>query len=172
MSKHAELLREVPIFGAIREDIIDFLLASGRPQRLRAGDWLMREGDPTGSMYVIERGEIAVLKAHGERQYLINTLRDGDCIGEMALFDLMPRSASALALSHVSLLEIGSAALHELYQRDLEQFALIQMNMGREVTRRLRECEEHIFRQLDYPEFDPGPDSALPWPGRSTRSGG
>ena len=172
VSKHAQLLREVPIFGAIREDIIDFLLASGRAMSLRAGDWLMREGDPSGSMYVIERGEIAVLKAHGERQYLINTLRDGDCIGEMALFDLMPRSASALALTHVSLLEIDSAALHELYQRDLEQFALIQMNMGREVTRRLRECEEHIFRQLDFPEFDPGPDPDMPWPESATRVDG
>ncbi|MCB1908556.1 MAG: Crp/Fnr family transcriptional regulator [Rhodocyclaceae bacterium] len=172
MTEHAQLLREVPIFGAIREDIIDFLLSKGRTMTLRAGDWLMHEGDPIGSMYVIERGEIAVLKAHGDRQYLINTLREGDCIGEMALFDLMPRSASALALSHVSLIEIDSASLHELYQRDLEQFALIQMNMGREVTRRLRECEEHIFRQLDYPEFDPGPDPGQPWPGRSTRAGG
>lgn len=158
MSRPAKLLREVPIFGAIREDIIDFLLSRGREKTLRAGEWLLREGEPPGSMYIIEHGEIAVLKAHDNRQYLINTLRDGDCIGEMTLFDLMPRSASALALSRVTLLEIGAGVLHELYTRDLEQFALIQMNMGREVTRRLRECEEHIFRQLDYPEYDPGPD--------------
>ncbi|MCB1887872.1 MAG: cyclic nucleotide-binding domain-containing protein [Rhodocyclaceae bacterium] len=173
MSQHARLLREVPIFGAIREDIIDFLLQKGREHQVRQGDWVLREGDAGGSMFVIDHGEVAVLKSHEGRQYLLNTLRDGDCIGEMALFDLMPRSASVLALSRVTLLEIDGSALHELYKRDIEQFALIQMNMGREVTRRLRECEAHIFRKLDYPEFDPGPDSSDPltetnleWPGR------
>ena len=38
----------------------------------------------------------------------------------------------------------------ELYQHDLEQFTLLQMNLGREVSRRLREADERLFRmQMD-----------------------
>jgi CRP-like cAMP-binding protein len=43
-------------------------------------------------------------------------------------------------------IQITAASLYQVYEKDVEQFALIQMNMGREVSRRLREADERIFR--------------------------
>jgi CRP/FNR family transcriptional regulator, cyclic AMP receptor protein len=43
-------------------------------------------------------------------------------------------------------IEIATTALHRLAERDMEQFALIQMNIGREVCRRLRATDELLFR--------------------------
>ena len=65
----------------------------------------------------------------------------------MALFDFFPRSASAIATLPSEVIEITSANLLEVYQQDLEQFAMIQMNMGREVTRRLRKADDQLFQQ-------------------------
>ena len=45
-------------------------------------------------------------------------------------------------------IEITSTSLMDVYQHDIEQFALIQMNMGREVSRRLREVDEQLFHLL------------------------
>ena len=154
MSLHARLLRETPVFGAIREDIIDFLLAHGKTVVLARGDWLLREGDASGSMFVVEEGALAILKQDRGRHYLLSALKRGDCVGEMALFDLMPRSASALASESARLLELSSASLLAVAERDMEQFALIQMNLGREVTRRLRACEAQLFLRGSFPEFD------------------
>jgi hypothetical protein len=42
--------------------------------------------------------------------------------------------------------EVGTNDLLRLYECDIEQFALIQMNMGREVCRRLRATDELLFR--------------------------
>jgi CRP-like cAMP-binding protein len=72
----------------------------------------------------------------------------GDCFGEMALVDLFPRSASALAVETCAALQITPSILQEIYQHDLEQFTLLQMNMGREISRRLREVDELLFRTL------------------------
>ena len=69
-------------------------------------------------------------------------LHEGDCLGEMALFDYMPRSASAIAQSNCRLIEITSQNLYDIYKKDMEQFALIQMNLGREIARRLRRADE------------------------------
>lgn len=154
MTQHARLLRETPIFGAIREDIIDYLLERSSVIELDRCGWLLREGEAMGSMFVVECGELVILKMHEGCQYLLSTMGRGDCIGEMALFDLMPRSASALATVPSQLLEITAASLLEIAERDMEQFALIQMNMGREVTRRLRICEERIFRHEQFPAYD------------------
>jgi hypothetical protein len=43
-------------------------------------------------------------------------------------------------------IEIAAADLHRLYEHDVEQFALIQMNIGREVCRRLRAMDDLMFR--------------------------
>jgi CRP-like cAMP-binding protein len=63
----------------------------------------------------------------------------------MALMDLMPRSASVQADEDCVAIELGSGDLYRLSKHDLGQFALIQMNMGREVSRRLRETDELLF---------------------------
>lgn len=153
MGSRARLLKETPIFGAIREDIIDFVLERSATPRLGKGSYLFREGDRSDSMYVIEQGEIAIVKRHQEHEYLLRKMGSGDCIGEMSLFDLMPRSASAYVLGDVQMIEITTATLMDIYQRDLEQFALLQMNMGREVTRRLRLCDERRFQAGRDSEF-------------------
>jgi CRP-like cAMP-binding protein len=64
----------------------------------------------------------------------------------MALLDLFPRSASVRAVDDCRAIEIGSAALYRLFEHDAEQFALIQMNIAREVCRRLRATDERLFQ--------------------------
>ncbi|WP_280155327.1 cyclic nucleotide-binding domain-containing protein [Piscinibacter sp. XHJ-5] len=141
-----ELLQGMPIFGAIREDILRFLLDQARSVSIHAGEFFFHEGDAATGMYVLEQGRVAVLKHWKGQSFLLRELAEGDCFGEMALMDLMPRSASVRALEDCSAIEIRSAHLHALYRQDVEQFALVQMNMGREVSRRLRAAVEQLFR--------------------------
>ena len=55
---------------------------------------------------------------------------------------------AALALSDLALAPKAKAARTVSYTHlhDLEQFTLIQMNLGREVSRRLRDADEELFR--------------------------
>jgi CRP-like cAMP-binding protein len=69
--------------------------------------------------------------------------------------DLGPRSASVRALGDCTAICISAANLYQLYTLDLKQFTLIQMNMGREVCRRLREADSRLFRaKMALPEAD------------------
>lgn len=69
---------------------------------------------------------------------MLRELGPGDCFGEMAMIDFAPRSASVQALAPCRAFALSIARLHRLYEQDLEQFALIQMNLSRELSRRLR----------------------------------
>jgi CRP/FNR family transcriptional regulator, cyclic AMP receptor protein len=141
-----ELLQCMPIFGALREDVLRFLLEQARSVALRAGEFFFHEGDAAIGMYVIEQGRVAVLKQWKGQAFMLRELVEGDCFGEMALMDLMPRSASVKAIVDCSAIEIRPEHLLGLFKLDAEQFALVQMNMGREVSRRLRAADELLFR--------------------------
>ena len=141
-----ELLQQMPIFGAISADVLQFLLEPARSVFIPAGEFFFREKDEARCMYVLETGRVAVLKSWGEREFLVRHLGRGDCFGEMALLDLFPRSASVRAEEDSAAIELAPSHLYRLFERDAPQFALIQMNLGREMSRRLRETNELLFR--------------------------
>ena len=142
----SEVLQSMPIFGALREEALQVLLEHARSVEVRGGAFFFRENDPARSMFVLEAGTAQVTKRWRGREFVLNNLKPGDCFGEMALMDLAPRSASVQAESPCRALRITPADLYRLCHRDAEQFAVIQMNIGREVCRRLRATDEMLFR--------------------------
>ena len=140
-----ELLQRMPVFGGIRIDILQVLLASCPVVSVPENDYFFREHEHGESMFVLETGKVHVLKAWRGQDHLLQTLNVGDCFGEMALIDHCARSASVRAVENCSAIDISTATLYRVYAQDLKQFTLIQMNMGREVCRRLREVDERLF---------------------------
>jgi CRP/FNR family transcriptional regulator, cyclic AMP receptor protein len=141
-----ELLQRMPVFGAIRDDTLAFLLQQARSVQVATGQLFFRQHDPADTMFVLEAGRVVVFKSWHGQDVALHDLGAGDCFGEMALMDLLPRSASVRADTDCQAIEISAADLHQLFQRDAEQFALLQMNIGREVCRRLRATSELLFQ--------------------------
>jgi CRP-like cAMP-binding protein len=155
-------LQAMPIFGGIREDVLRFLLERCTRVSLPQDEYFFREDDPADGLFVLERGRVAVLKAWDGHQHLLGHLKAGDCFGEMALMDLFPRSASVLAIEPCTALHLTNDGFYQLYKKNLEQFALIQMNLGREVSRRLRAADERWFRMGTRDPYPVRSDGQLP----------
>ena len=144
--EHAELLQSMPVFGGLHESALQQLLARAAQVRVASGSAFFREGDTARAMYVLESGRVAVTKHWRGGEFLLHELGAGDCFGEMALMDLQPRSASVFALQDCVAIEFGSDDMLHLFETDVEQFALMQMNLGREICRRLRATDDLLFR--------------------------
>lgn len=154
-------LQRMPIFGGMRAETLEFLLDASAMVQVKKGQFFFHEHEKADSMYVLEAGEVAVLKLWSGRHCLLGHLRQGDCFGEMALMDLFPRSASVVAVEDCEAIELSNASFYKVYEKDLEQFALIQMNIGREVSRRLRAADDRLFRaRMGAPADEP--DCSLP----------
>ena len=148
-----KLLQGMPIFGGIRADVLQFLLGLCPVVSVPTNEYFFHEHDQADSMFVLEAGKVAVLKSWRGQEYLLKILKEGDCFGEMAVMDLSPRSASIRAVEDCAAIRVSAANLYKLYEQDPKQFALIQMNMGREVTRRLREADDRLFKRMG-PDVD------------------
>lgn len=139
-----DLLQQTPIFGGMRSDIAELVLSLSRSVSVRQGDFFFHEGDQGDSLFVLVSGTAAVTKHRDGAGQLLCRLHGGECFGEMAVMDLMPRSASVVAIEDCTAIEVPVDILLRVYEQDIEQFALFEMNMGREVSRRLRLTDERF----------------------------
>ncbi|MEN8167186.1 MAG: cyclic nucleotide-binding domain-containing protein [Pseudomonadota bacterium] len=143
--RQLQLLQEMPIFGGVLEQTLEFILNHAGVIEVDKGHYFFQEDDLANSMYVLETGEVEVVRAWQGKEYSLNHLNPGDCFGEMALMGFRPRSASVRALQDSQAIEITTGLFLELYDAYPQQFTLIQMNMGREVCRRLYEADTRLF---------------------------
>ena len=149
---YANLLGDIAIFGGINQDAIHFILSKATLVNKKKNQYYFNENDIAENMYILISGEVEVVKIRDDNAYTISTLQKGECFGEMALLDHYPRSASVRCSQNSTALQIDIDCFEKLYQRDVKQFAILQMNLGREVCRRLREANELLFEnEIDDP---------------------
>lgn len=146
LTRHTELLQQMPIFGGLPAEALEVLLEQATTVTVAAQAFFFREGDPAVSMFVVEGGSVSVLRNWKGRELVLRQLGKGDCFGEMALLDLFPRSAAVRADEDCTAIELTPAHLYRLFERDPAQFATIQMNIAREMSRRLRHTDDLLFR--------------------------
>ncbi|MEJ2694209.1 MAG: cyclic nucleotide-binding domain-containing protein [Candidatus Thiodiazotropha sp.] len=139
------VLQEMPIFGGVEMSTLERLLAGAEPIQIETGDTLFMEGDLDNSVYVLERGRVGVYRTWQGHEYLLRELSSGDCLGEMAMIDCKPRSATVRVLESGAVIRISVAQMGQLYIENPEQHALIYMNLAREVCRRLRVADQRLF---------------------------
>ena len=140
------LLQSTPFFGATNERSVALLLGLSKTIHLSAGEFFFHQNDKGDSLFLLEKGRAEIFKTFNGIDYVLRTVNNGDCFGEMALIDFTPRSATVRAKTDCTAIEISSKALHSLYQQDCEQFLIVQMNVSREVSRRLRLSDERWFQ--------------------------
>jgi CRP-like cAMP-binding protein len=132
-------LRDIGLFAGLSDDALDALLADLTVATVEAGEFVMREGETAREMFVVIGGELEVVKktaSGGEARFAL--LGPGDWVGEMSILDVMPRSASVRSLAPSLLLVVSASDLDKLYRRDLASYAMVVMNIARELSRRLR----------------------------------
>ena len=105
---------------------------------VKKGDYIFREGDPADVMYMIHKGKVQISKETGAFDEKIRILREGEFVGEMAVINKMPRSASAFAVEDCVLIKMDPQSFHETVQKNHE-FAVSVIQL---LSDRLRETDE------------------------------
>ena len=144
-NERIDLLRNTSIFAAISPGALELLLQRARRRIVGKGEYFFREGEQGTSIFVLERGQVSILKRWNGEDYVIRHLGAGDFFGEIAVLDLLPRSASVVADGDCEAIEFRASDVLAIARHDLEQFTMIYMNIARELGRRLRHANQVVF---------------------------
>ncbi len=79
-------------------------------------DIIFCEYEPGDAFYLIQNGKVRISKIMGDIEKTIDVLYPGEIFGEMAILEEAPRSASAIALDKVKMLEFNRANFEILLQ--------------------------------------------------------
>jgi len=112
----AARLSTVDIFSPLTADERLTLAESSAGRIFAPGETIIRAGDHGASMFILHRGSVDVRVESNDQSRTVNTLREGDFFGEMALFTGEPRTASVVAADETEVLEIGHAAMKSLFE--------------------------------------------------------
>jgi CRP-like cAMP-binding protein len=101
------LLRKVSLFAELDEAPLRKLAAQHKLTSHRKGAYIMRAGDAGDSLLIVESGVVEVVLDRPTGQAVrLSSVHRGEYFGEMALFDGQARSASAIALTDCSIIEL------------------------------------------------------------------
>ncbi len=109
--KDIEALRQAPICHFFQDTELESIYSAGKKVSLKKDEVLFPEQSVQETMYIILSGSLEVYK----KQNRIAVRGVGDFLGEMALLESKPRSASVRALSDAVVLEIGKETFFEYF---------------------------------------------------------
>lgn len=135
-------LRRYSLFGGLIDGQLEWLIGRVQVVSVASGETIMREGERGDRLYCIVEGEVEVLRREAEGvNTVIARLGPGETIGEMELIDMMPRSATVMALAPCTLYALALKDILALQREDLPAFTLVVMNLARDLSRRLRRMD-------------------------------
>jgi CRP/FNR family cyclic AMP-dependent transcriptional regulator len=130
MDQKLELLRRVPLFSGMGEEELLEIARIAEEMDAPAGKALTHEGRHEGYFFIIVSGSVRIERA-GQT---INTIHDGDFLGEIALLDGGPRTATATTETPCQLIVMT----HQRFEQLLDRSPSIRAAVLEEVGRRLR----------------------------------
>ncbi len=168
----AELfLQSLPLFQGVKEGALARLAAESRFRLFPAGALLFRQGEAGATCHIIARGRVRVFVATEDgRELSVRILGPGEIVGEMAVFEDLPRSASVEALEETEALELHRDALLRAVREDSTLALRLLQSLSARLRHATAEAEglasltvaERLMRSLE---------QLAQWAGRSVAGG-
>jgi CRP-like cAMP-binding protein len=133
-----QALASTPVLAGTNLAAKTLLAEEGVVRDFAAGEWIVREGEEGHAFFILVAGEVEVVKLAGvPEEVTLCALKQGEFFGEMCILAPMARAASIRPVGPVRVIEIKAATLHHLYQKMPDQYAIVLLNLARDLARRL-----------------------------------
>ncbi|MFW5728237.1 MAG: cyclic nucleotide-binding domain-containing protein [bacterium] len=140
-------LKKHSLFGGVTEEAFAEIRPLVQTLEFVPGQDIVTEGAVNDRIYLIVKGSVEILKAFPQRPgefRRITNMREGDTFGEMELIDIQPCAATVRALEATTTLTLSNRDLYSISKRDMKTYAILIMNLAREISRRLRATDELV----------------------------
>ncbi len=140
-----ELLKRLDLFTSLSESDLIKIVQTSDDLVLKKDELLFEEGTTEKKMYVILSGQILIYKGRRSIKRII-VLEQGDYVGEMAMVDGLPRSASTKALCDTVLLSINESIFNKVIACNSRQLLAMMRIFSSRIRNDLQSMENDMSR--------------------------
>lgn len=148
-----EYLTQVPLFTGLTKPELERIAPLCRMIEGKEGDCLIREGHEVRAIYFIVEGEASIIKEMDVDIHIpIATARNGAILGEMALLENAPASATVEAKGPFKALVIDRAEFNRLMESECTLGYKIARRLGQIESARLRATSGLLAEYINLPQ--------------------
>jgi CRP/FNR family cyclic AMP-dependent transcriptional regulator len=141
---YEDQLKQVELFEGLDKKELSLLAKTCTERQFPTGAVLMQEGEAGAGLFILIEGKVHVTQSAGPGQPPrdITTLGAGEVIGEMALLDNLPRSATVTAIEPCRCLLVPVWD----FRATLRETPEIAIKLLVQLSRRLRKTEQQLYK--------------------------
>ena len=128
------------MFSGLSPEDLEKIAEIAEEQLFHDQQLLCREGEPGNTLFIIASGVVDVLKKVGDTEQVLASRTTGDFVGEMAILELAPRSATLRAKGGVRTLVIDGDSFNTI----LLDRPQVTVSVLRRMSKRVRELNEKV----------------------------
>ena len=153
------ILSHISMLGAVPEDKQARLFKRLETAHFKKGDYIFCKGDEPTHIYMVMSGQVDLQVTDNDVIVDKVKLGVGESFGEASLMSMHKHTATAVAMEETEIIVLSRHALIRLHQQDIELFALLMMNIARELARRLKLTDDILLHYLH--DHKGGPPSGV-----------
>jgi CRP/FNR family transcriptional regulator len=141
---YEDALARVDLFSSLPKKELKDLAAYCREGKYSPGSVLISQGEQGVGLSILTKGTVRITRANSPdgAEEVLGTAGEGDVIGEMALLDDLPRSATVTAVDDVSVLSLPLWEFRRILRRILSSDPDVGLDLLAVLSRRLRKAEQ------------------------------
>ncbi|RME22172.1 MAG: cyclic nucleotide-binding domain-containing protein [Deltaproteobacteria bacterium] len=135
-------IERFPVFRKLERPDLDSVFEGSTIARFEAGEVIIREGDDSRELYIMQEGQAKVIMDTPKGKLLLDRLSRGSFFGEVALMTGKPRTATVVAETDVTAIVIG----HRTMEGILAKYPKVRKMINAVVEARVKNTIEKTTR--------------------------
>ena len=143
-----EELRQFAILSSLSDDELALLIRLGELVHCRAGDVVIKRGDPGDALFFVLAGSVRARIFVGGDEKRLARISSGEFFGDMAMFTQSPRSADVVAEGETRLLRFGAESFRLLIGQNPAAAAPMLFGIAGTMAHRIMEDNKRFQKEV------------------------
>jgi CRP/FNR family cyclic AMP-dependent transcriptional regulator len=144
---YEDILEHVNLFSGLRKKDLKEVATHCREGKYSPGSVLISQGEKGLGLFIITQGTVRITRTNSSNgaEEVLGTAGEGDIIGELALLDDLPRSATVTAVDNVTVLVLPFWEFRIVMSRIFSSDPDVALDLLAVLSRRLRAAEQRAY---------------------------
>jgi len=142
------ILSKISLWGGLTDEQRKKIYQRLEVGTFKKGEYIFRKGEQPSHVHIVKSGRVELLASHQDAVVQKETVEVGGSFGFAALMAVQTHMVTAVAAEETELMVLSREALLGLKHDDIKLFALLMMNIAREIARRLKLTDDILMQYV------------------------